>query len=212
MEPLIGNLRRVLLIINASAGVVSFVWLIILGQWWAIGLGFGAIAAPFILILLAIPGSYLSVPALAYMDKAKPQAAFMLILAARLYEWVVFTGWFALVFIVFLSRTLTENYLALLLWAYSMALAPWLYMAHSLRRREMGGDSTRIYILSAHVAYLAVAIMVFCAWFAPIHYILAFGSITVVGSITGAMLAFNWHYKVARANAATKAPETPPRR
>jgi hypothetical protein len=208
VQRLIHILTVLLMALNVAGGVVAFVWLMIIGQWWAIGYGFFAFFAPFALITLAIPGAYLLTPALTLMDRGQGAIAFLLLLMGRLYEWAVFNAWFVLVFYVFLLHTTTKDYLPLLIWAFSMALAPWLFMAQNLRRRETGGDSTRIYIASAHLAYLAVAVAVFLYWLAPLHYMEIFAAVTLAGTLAGTVVAFNWHRGVSRRNAAPSAAPT----
>jgi hypothetical protein len=197
MELLVTLLRPLLIVVDAAGFVVAGIWLMLVGQWWAIGYGFAALIVPYVLLIAAVPGAYLTTRALGFMDKGKPLFAFILLLLGRLCEWAVFAAWFVGAFYVFLSRTTGETFPPLLIWAYSVALGPWLFMAERLRKRETGGDATRIFILSTHIGFLVVAVMGIAAGRAPIELIEIFAGVTLVGTLIGTAVSTYWLKKVA---------------
>ena len=46
-----------LLVLNALGGIVSGIWLGVIGEWWALGVGLvGLVVSPFLVTILLIPG------------------------------------------------------------------------------------------------------------------------------------------------------------
>jgi hypothetical protein len=61
-----------LLVLNALGGIVSGIWLGVIGEWWALGVGLvGLFVSPFLVTILLIPGLLFAAPgaALSVVDR-----------------------------------------------------------------------------------------------------------------------------------------------
>ena len=56
-----------LLVLNALGGIVSGIWLGVIGEWWALGVGLvGLFVSPFLVTILLIPGLLFAAPGAAF--------------------------------------------------------------------------------------------------------------------------------------------------
>lgn len=97
MKVLLGFISAVtipLAFLNLLGGIVSGIWLAIIGQWGVIGLGiFFFIASTFGLSFVLIPALLLSAPAVYCSEKGKTFPMLCFITLSNLYVIVVITVW-----------------------------------------------------------------------------------------------------------------------
>ncbi|HEC90825.1 MAG TPA: hypothetical protein ENI55_04080 [Alphaproteobacteria bacterium] len=148
------------MILNMLGGIVSGIWLAVLGDWWAIGYGVaGLFLSHFFLATLLMPGMLISVPAMILLDKGKTLLGVPLILLGNIYTVAIMSGWCLGIFIFFMTRADSDNYIPLLLWSYGAALGPWIYMAQKEQQSGASGGEV-ISIFFAEVAYIIIALMI----------------------------------------------------
>ncbi len=159
MQAIITLLMFPLMILNMLGGIVSGIWLAILGDWWAIGYGVaGLFLSSFFLAPLLIPAMLVLAPAMYFLNKGRTLLAAPFILLGNLYTVVLMSGWCLGIFIFFMTRADSDNYIPLLLWSYGAALGPWVYMAQKEQQSGTSGGET-ISIFFAEVAYIIIALM-----------------------------------------------------
>jgi hypothetical protein len=86
MAALVLLLTLPFVILNFLGGIVSGVWLAILGEWWAIGYGvLSLFVSTFILSLVLLPGVAIATPAMMLLEKGRVVLAFPFILLSQIY-------------------------------------------------------------------------------------------------------------------------------
>lgn len=146
------------MIFNIFGGIVSGIWLAILGDWWAIGYGVaGMLLSHFFLAILLMPGLLLAAPAMYFLNKGITLLAAPFVLLGSLYTASLISGWCLFIFGFFLSRADYDNYFPLLIWSYGVALGPWMYLAKKeMQSGSSGGEMISIFF--AQIAYIVIAI------------------------------------------------------
>jgi hypothetical protein len=151
MQALLALVMIPLMLLNAFGGVAAGLWLALLGEWWALGVGLIAICSPFLLSIILAPGLLLLAPAGILLGKQRPFLAFPLLLLGYAYTCVVIAAWCILILIIFIARADADTFWPLLIWSYSVALGPWQYMAQK-DEQAGAGDASTMTTLFAQVA------------------------------------------------------------
>lgn len=131
-------------ILNSLAGIIGGAWLLWLGEWRLVLVGFlAAVLAPFWTSILLLPSLIFVAPAAALLEKGHSVSGIIFGLIGTLWTYVAVTGWCLAVFWYvpqFLSRG--EPILPFLLFSYSTATAPWAVMAQK-DSQAGGGEASR---------------------------------------------------------------------
>jgi len=190
MQALVALLMVPLMILNMLGGIVSGVWLGILGEWWAIGYGLaGLFLSHFLLAIALMPGMLLLGPAMFFFDKGKAFLAAPFVFLGNLYTAALMAGWCLAVFVFFNSRANYDSHIPLLLWSYGAALGPWVYMAQKERQSGTeGGESISIFF--AQVAYIIIALMAVFTRSSLLDLAVVFVGIMAVGLLVQFGIAF----------------------
>lgn len=105
MQAIFSMILIPLMFLNMFGGIVSGIWLAVLGQWWAIGYGIaGLFLSTTLLGLAMMPGLIFAAPAAILADKGKLVLAFPLMLLSQLYTYVIVTAWCLFVFLTFMKQ------------------------------------------------------------------------------------------------------------
>jgi hypothetical protein len=191
METSLYYITALLAVLDVVAGVVTFIWLIVLGEWWAIGYGFGVIPATVALIFLAKPGAWMRVPAMVMIDRRQSVMAYLFHLASRLFEAAVAAGWFAGVIFLFSRITSNFSFWPLVVWGYALALAAWTYMSRYTRKIDTGDIGSDIMLLSVQLAFVAIAVLIVgFALRPPLRLMQIFAAITFAGAFIASIAGF----------------------
>lgn len=146
------------MVLNSLGGIVSGIWLAVLGEWWAIGLGIlNVLFSTFIISIALIPSIPLAAGALTFGRRSKV-ALFAFGLLSSLYVVAVMTAWCVGVLYVFASQADSSSWIPLLLWSYGIATGPWSYMA-AKEAQGGGGEGSIAAAFFAQVAYLAMVVV-----------------------------------------------------
>ena len=113
-----------LMALNWLAAPIAIVWLVILGEWWVIGVAFASLFSHFLLGLALIPGLALVAPAVA-AGESRPRLALFLGALPLLYTAALVTVWCIGVLILLLRRADASSLIPICLLAYSIGTAPW---------------------------------------------------------------------------------------
>jgi hypothetical protein len=176
-----------ILILNAFGGIVSGIWLVVLGQWWAIGYGISALFAPYFLGLIMMVGLVFAAPGAALFAKGRRYLALPFLLLNSLFICAVITIWCVFVFDLFISGANPSNVWPLLIWSFGVAVGPWTYMA----QQEADNEFTGMTAFFAEVAYLVMVLTyVFEVTTTPAQSAAVFGVIMMIGSLFETHLAY----------------------
>jgi len=159
MQPFLMLLVVPVLLLNFFGSIVSGIWLIVLGQWWALLIGVAVLFSPFVLGLAMAPGFALAVPTVGLLQRGKVLLAMPLILLSQAYTFAVVGGWCLFIYDVFMSRAAEATFWPLLIWSYGLALAPWMYLAQKDRQAD-AGEGSIVTTFFAQMAYLALMLAV----------------------------------------------------
>ena len=162
MEKLIMLLMVPLMALSWLAGPVGGIWLIVRGEWWAIGYAaLSLIVSPFIISIALLPSLALAAPAAIAGDR-RPRLSVALGVPALAYTAVVMTAWCVGVLLFFLSRSTDSNWLPLSLLAITVGMGPWTYMASKEAQadRGAGSDGSAIATMFMTAAYLVVLVLI----------------------------------------------------
>jgi len=169
--------------LNFFGGIVSGIWLAVLGQWWAIGYGVVGLFVSSTLIGLAMmPGLIFAAPAAILAQKGKLILAFPLMLLSQLYTYLVIIAWCIFVFIVFMSYSNSSSFWPLLIWSYGVALGPLMYMVQR-EERAGGGDGSWMTTFFAQLAYVAMALTAAFARVSLLDLAIVFSGLMLLGMI-----------------------------
>ncbi len=175
-----------LMLLNAFGGIISGIWLAILGEWGTIGYGFvfmiGGIlllGIPLLLAMIFMP------PAIYFTNKGYNFIAHIFTYLGALYTAAVITAWSMFILIFFVDGTGYKDFIPTLIWTYSVATAPLAYMAS----KEQDNEYTTFTTFFSQLAYLCVVLLVaLVSEVTTIDAIIVFGFIMFIGSIVQMVL------------------------
>jgi hypothetical protein len=142
MRTLVTVLGVPLLVLNLAGGIVAGVWLMFLGEWWPLVVGVAVIVGgAWACALLLSPSLLIGMFAALLFERGGIYrlVAYPLVLAVSLWTYVVMCVWTLLWFFYFSHSALSGSIIPMMLWAYTVATAPWSYMA---QREAQGGEHT----------------------------------------------------------------------
>ena len=185
---LVGSLSLLIvpiMLLNMFGGIVSGVWLLILGKWWALGYGAGLLlASTFGLSLALLPSVLLMTPAVYLASKGYTWIAFPFALLGTLWTYTVMMVWCVWVLNLYMQYADTGSFYPLLVWSYGTATGPWTYMAS----KEDNPGST-IAAVAAQVGYIVMMIMVSFYPVTLLDVAIAFGAVMLGALVLQSALA-----------------------
>jgi len=129
---LVGFLMFIVIIFNLLAGIVGGIWLLILGH-WRIVLGgfFASLTMPWWWTIVSLPSLGLAALLIFFHNKNSKLGVGFIGLIVGLFDSFLIVGWITAVFVFFLLIYLESDIsiFPILLYSYSVATSPLLYMA-----------------------------------------------------------------------------------
>lgn len=177
---------------NISAGIISGLWLIFIGDWEIVVSGFiYSIVSPFILGFIMMIG-LIFYPGALLLNKGRYFLGSTLLILSQLFNIIV----------IFTSVTLVFNYygqfieksglIPILFFAYAVSFTPWSYMAQT--DREAGNDQAHIEIFLGQIGFVfGMIIFIFSGYAIAMSIGLLFG--LLAGSILNSIVAIQEHQK-----------------
>jgi hypothetical protein len=186
----IARLITVLLIpigfINVLGGIVSGIWLAILGHWGAIGYGLLFLAfSSFGLGLAMMPGLIFAAPAAMMVEKGSKIGGYFFGLLSTLYTYGVLTAWCLAILAYYLKDADQDSIIPLLIWSYGVATGPIGWMAQK-ERNEYSMIST----FFVQLAYLIGIVAILFVGVSMSDLISIFGVVMLAGLIVQFSLAY----------------------
>jgi hypothetical protein len=162
MEILMTILMMPLMILNLLGGIVSGIWLIVLGEWRMIFLGICFLFVSHWIISIALmPGMLLVMPAMLAIQKGKKVIGSILGSLNILYTMILITIWCLYIMAMFVNMASDKSIVPALIWSYGVALGPWMYLAQKDQLGGGGSSFSAITTLLAQIAYITTIIMFF---------------------------------------------------
>jgi hypothetical protein len=153
---LLGLLAVPIAVLNMAGGLVSGIWLAILGKWSTIGLGIAILVlGAFAISVALIPSFIFAGPAIYFSERNKTLFLVFGFLNMA-YTMLVISFWCCIILIVFTQKADGSSFMPLLIWSYGVATGPLAYMAS--KEAQGGINYSMISTFFAQVAYLIVVI------------------------------------------------------
>jgi len=155
---LIGILTTTFILFNFGAGIISFIWLAILGEWGIIVNGVILMMVSGFLISIALmPSLLFAAPAAIAIEKGHKLMAVVFGGLAILYTVMLITIWCIWIMWTFTDTATVHSYIPILIWSYCVALGPWQWLAQ--QDSHSGNDSSSFTTFVAQIAYLVAIVM-----------------------------------------------------
>ena len=162
-----------IMILNFFGGVIGGIWLMILGEWGAVGIALGAaLFGAFFCSFLLMPGFLFTVPGVALYQKrgVLRLISYPLLFLGLLWTFMVMSIWALGIFHSFLDKSDSTSLVPMMLVAYGAASGPWSYMAQQEAR---GGNEYSS--LTAMSLSLASAVTLLLLAFSEMNTFKVFG-------------------------------------
>ena len=158
-----------LMVLNMLGGVVSGIWLGILGQWGTIigGVLFFFIST-WLLSFALMPSLLLAAPAAYCAEKGKILGFVFFGALSNLYTFALITIWCCGLLFLYVKGATTSSLIPRLIWSYGVATGPWAYMASKEQGPEGEGFASSVSTFLAELAFLVIMLLVI---FTPITFI-----------------------------------------
>lgn len=170
-------------LLNMLGGIVSGIWLVILGRWSIIGYGLVAlIASSFCLSLAIMPTLLFAAPAALLYEKGYKLACYFFGFLATLYTMSVLAVWCMAVLFFFTRQADVSTIIPILLWSYVVATAPIAWMAQK-ELQGGGGIHSTISSTFAQVAYILVVLAMILLKVSFLYGVILFLAVMMVGIV-----------------------------
>jgi len=193
MKALVGLISAVsipLMLLNMLGGVVSGIWLAVLGEWGAIGTGILSLFVSTSLLGFALmPGLLFAAPAAFCMEKGKSFGLVFFAALSSIYTMGLITVWCCAVLFYFVRDATATTLIPLLIWSYGVATGPWSYMASKDQGQGGEGFASTMATFLAELAYVVIILLILFSPITKLGAIKVFGGFMAVGCILQLTLA-----------------------
>lgn len=189
IEKFLSLLAVPLAILNIFGGIVSGIWLAILGEWSLIGFGVLAFFVSGMLVGLAMtPGLIFAMPAAAMLEKGNKIGGFIFGFLGTLYTVGVLTAWCVLVLVYCIKQANAESIIPVLIWSYGIATGPIIWLAQ--KDLQTGSIYAMITTFFIEIAYVLTILGILLIGMSLIDVLFLFGIVMGVGLITQHYIAY----------------------
>lgn len=170
-----------ILLMNTVGGIVSGLWLILLGRWAEVGLGILVLMAGGFLVGFAmLPGFIFSAPIMYFQRKAIKSGMRFFAFLSVAYTMLVITIWCSAIFFAFATRAdSAASLIALLLWSYSVAIGPLAFLA----QKDTGNEYSMLSTFFAQAAYLLVIALAIVVGISPLIAFIMIGGVMLCAAL-----------------------------
>lgn len=130
MEMLFKIFQLPIVVLNYFGFIISGIWLLVLGQWRSVVVGFLiSMVAPFVLGLAILPGMIFHGPTVYFAERRVTIGVYFFGFLSSVYMYTLITAWSTGITFYFLRDAPSHAFWPLLIWSYGVATSPWSYMA-----------------------------------------------------------------------------------
>ena len=153
---LLSNLLVSIFVLFELGSVVAAIWLAILGEWRAIGVGLGLLlTSHFILGFFILLGAAFGYPASKALESGNVVLSVILGSLSNLYTVALVAAWSFLMLSYFHGLSSGSSEIPLLLWSYGAATGPWSFLASKDQQGENPNPGSLIHTFFLSLGYLA---------------------------------------------------------
>lgn len=178
-----------IMFLNLLGGIVSGIWLAILGEWGEVfrGIVFLVISG-YVVSIALIPSLLFAAPSVMAIEKGKKLLGMFFGSLSVLYIIGLMTIWCVWIMWLFVSSANESSLIPLLIWSYGVALAPWMWL--SQKDQQGGGNEFSMFLIFfAQISYiLGMVMFLLGATLGTIAVI--FGAIMLFGGILQVFIVF----------------------
>lgn len=150
------SLLGIIIFLNFFSGIISGVWLIVLGMWSQLLLGvFYSFVMPFAYTIAALPPMLLMPLLLKFSENGNKVMTAILGFINVIYSDLIILFWTYFIFVEFVSEASGAVVIPLVLWGYTTVVAPLGYMA----KGEQDSIGTSLGIYFAQISYIALVVL-----------------------------------------------------
>ncbi len=176
-------------LINIFGGIVSGIWLAVLGEWGLIGFGILALMVSGMGLGLAMaPGLVFAAPAAALLEKGKNIPGYFFGFLSTLYIFAVLVGWCILVLIYYTKQANPDSIIPILIWSYGIATGPIAWLAQ--KDMQSGSEYAMVATFFIQIAYLLTVIGILFVGMSLINVIVLFSIVMSVGMVVQFSMAY----------------------
>lgn len=170
-------------------GVVSGIWLAILGEWGLIGYGILALLVSGIGLGLAMaPGLIFVVPAAVMLEKGNKIGGYFFGLLSTIYTFGILTAWCILVLVYYTKHADVDSIIPVLIWSYGIATGPIAWLAQ--KGLQSGNEYAMITTFFIAVAYILTILAILLAGVSLLNILILFGVVMSIGLIVQFSVAY----------------------
>ncbi len=167
-------------IINIFGGIISGIWLAILGKWGLIGYGILAMSVSGMGLGIAMmPGIIFAAPAAVLIEKGNKLGGYFFGLLSTVYAVGVLTGWCVLVLVCYTENVDANTLTPVLIWSYGIATAPIAFLAQ--KELQSGNEFAMILTFFIQVAYILTILAILLVGLLLRDVLIIFGSFCPTG-------------------------------
>ncbi len=181
---LITALSVSLMILNMLGGVVSGIWLALLGEWGAVGRGIlFFFVSTWLLGFALMPSMLLTAPAAYCAERGNTFGLVCFGALSSLYILALITVWCCGILFLFVKDATASSLIPRLIWSYGVATGPWAYMASKDQGPSGEGFASTLATFLAELAYLVIMLLVIFTPITLLGAIKVFGGFMLVGLV-----------------------------
>ncbi len=170
-----------LMFLNLLGGVVSGVWLAIIGEWGTIGLGIVFFIGSTMLLGIALmPSVLLMFPAARFAEKGQMAGLMFFGALSSIYVLTLITIWCCGVLYLFVNNADAGDLIPKLIWSYGIATGPWVYMASKEECSSDDGFASFLPTFLAELAYLVIMLLIIFSSMTLLRAVQIFGAFMLV--------------------------------
>jgi len=149
-----------MIVLNSVGSIISGVWLLFLGEWWALIQGIIFILlSSFTVSILLLPNIGIAALATLFYKRGEQFLGMFFLSASLLYTLLLITFWSTWILNMFIVEATPSSLIPLLIWSYGVALAPWSWLA-SKDQGEGGNEFSVMTTFSTQLAYIIAIIAI----------------------------------------------------
>lgn len=170
-----------LMVLDVFGGVVSGIWLLIIGDWRSVLLGIG------IVIVSSFSLSILMLPSLLFAGLAalgKRGGRIIAVVLSLLYIGAIIVIWCSVVLFLFGRQLSPKNLVPVMIWSHGVAVGPWAYLAS-----HEDNPHSMLSTFFADLGYVVVLLMVFFGSPSFLDLVLVLAGFMLVAQVTNLVLA-----------------------
>lgn len=176
-------------ILNLFGGIVSCIWLAILGEWRLIGYGILALLVSSMGLGLAMaPGLIFAGPAAVMLEKGNKICGYFFGLISTIYKDAVLTAWCILILIYYTKHVDSDSIIPVLIWSYGIATGPIVWLAQ--KDLQSGNEYAMITTFFIEVAYILTILAILLVEVSLLNILVLFGVVMSIGLIVQFSIAY----------------------